>query len=134
MGQADEVTDRLRIAYGVASDSELARLLCVGTSTVSNWRARDSIPFPQCVTAAHDLGLSLDWLILGKKTPEGADGGDVGAGAVREGPAAFTAETGVEPRLTALLDWMAALWRDVDEDERGWLVVELRRLRERLRR
>lgn len=63
---ASDVVDRLRGIYGVTSDTELGRHLRTGTSTVSNWRQRNSVPFTQCVTAALERGVSLDWLVLGR--------------------------------------------------------------------
>jgi len=124
------VVDRLRAAYGAESDAALARALGVGTSTVRNWRDRESVPYPHCVTAAQELGVGLDWLLLGRA----GDAPD----AVRDAAAPPYQAAGPpgaddDDRLGALLDWLRAVWDGATEEERAWLVVELRLLRRRLR-
>ena len=63
---SDEIVDRLRVAYGVATDVELSRALKLDKSTISGWRKRDSPrPLEFCKLAAERFGWSMDWLVFG---------------------------------------------------------------------
>lgn len=62
----EAVLSRLKAAYGVKSDVELAKRLGKTPQTVSTWKARDSVPYSICVQMAGEEGLSLDWLLTGK--------------------------------------------------------------------
>lgn len=74
---AGAVIDRMRQAGNVESDAELARWLHVSRSTIFSWRKRNSVPYEQCVEISANLGISLNWLLLGQgpkeiwKSPEG---------------------------------------------------------------
>jgi hypothetical protein len=67
----DDVIERMQTAYRTGTDAELAAKLGVGRTTISAWRARDSIPFRQCARAAYETGTPLDWLLLGKDARRG---------------------------------------------------------------
>jgi len=62
---ADDIIRRMRLIFGVRSDSALASELHLATSAPSNWRQRNRPPFATCVTIAEQRGISLDWLIFG---------------------------------------------------------------------
>jgi hypothetical protein len=62
---ASSVLDRLHLVYGVKNDNQLGEALQANRSTLGNWRARDSVPYTICVSAAEDRGISLDWLLTG---------------------------------------------------------------------
>ena len=62
-----EIITRLKDRLDVESDAKLAELLGVPPSTLANWRRRRSLPYAVCVRVAQERGISLDWLILGKK-------------------------------------------------------------------
>lgn len=56
---------RMRQAYAVKNDSELAGALGLSVSALSNWRQRNSPPFAICADIACKKSISLDWLIFG---------------------------------------------------------------------
>lgn len=62
---AGAVIDRMRQAVDVATDIALGRYFGLGTSAVSNWRSRNTVPYDECVILSIRKGISLDWLILG---------------------------------------------------------------------
>lgn len=64
-----KIIDRLKERLEVESDAHLAELLGVPASTLANWRRRRSLPYAICVRAAQEIGISLDWLILGQTGP-----------------------------------------------------------------
>ncbi|MBN2702549.1 MAG: helix-turn-helix domain-containing protein [Methylohalobius sp. ZOD2] len=59
------ILDRLRAIFGTSSDATLARALGVQKTTLSSWKARNSIPYEKCVQVAEEKGISLDWLLSG---------------------------------------------------------------------
>lgn len=133
LGTADAVIDRLRLVYGAESDTALAAALGVAKNTVSNWRGRNSRPFPICERAALERGISLDWLLLGRGPPE-AEGAERanGPGRVEDmGEELYRVQMpgqgDQDPRLEAILSWLRTWWATAEADERTWLVVELRR-------
>jgi hypothetical protein len=131
---ANAVIDRLREGLGCSSDAALQRALGVAGGAVRNWRVRGTVPCSHCVDAANAHGLSLDWLLLGRG-PRRA-----GAMVAEPPPVAYQAQgppmaapTVEDERLAALVAWLEAVWVGATEEERAWLVVELRMLRGRLR-
>lgn len=138
---AAEVVDRLSAAYGVRSDRELARRLEIGSSTVANWRARDSVPYAQAVTCALDLGYSLDWLLLGRGPErvlwleeEGARYAAhlIDAREAARPPPEPEPEPPDDPRLVGLVEWLRTWWAIAAETDRAAILGALPRwLRER---
>lgn len=63
---AASVLDRLQIALGVRSDSQLCEVTGTNRQTMGNWRSRNSVPYSLCVNVAEERGLSLDWLLTGE--------------------------------------------------------------------
>lgn len=64
---ADKIILRMRQAVGVKNDVGLSAALGLsGASTPSNWRQRNSPPFAYCASIAAALGVSMDWLVLGR--------------------------------------------------------------------
>lgn len=134
-GHAEAVTDRLRAVYGAASDTDLARMIGRGSSTVANWRSRGSVPYAQCVTAARDLGVSLDWLLLGvgDARPTSGDGPrceDASADyAARAGPESPTGpgsvSVGVPAELAGPVRWLVQWWAGATAAERTRLLLGL---------
>lgn len=61
----DDIIQRMRQAYAVKRDTELALALGLSKAAPSNWRQRNSPPFDLCVEIASKKGISLDWLIFG---------------------------------------------------------------------
>lgn len=69
---AGAVIDRMQQVVGVRTDIALGKYLGFGTSTVSGWRTRNRVPYEECVILAKRKGVSLDWLLLGTGTMDGA--------------------------------------------------------------
>ena len=65
--------DRALTATQSKTDSDLARFLNVGTSSIVGYRRRETLPLEQCIKIAERTGVSLDWLILGKGEAKAAD-------------------------------------------------------------
>lgn len=62
----DKILERMREVFGVHYDNELAKCLDVPKTTLSNWKQRNSTPYPLCVQVAKEKGVSLDWLLTGE--------------------------------------------------------------------
>lgn len=67
---ADEVIDRLKQTVGVNSDIELSEALGVNKSTVSTWRSRKRIPYPEVVRVALETRQNIDWILTGRERNE----------------------------------------------------------------
>lgn len=63
---AADVMERLQTVFGATTDSALADAMKVNRQTLGSWRARDRIPYDECVNLATEKGLSLDWLLIGE--------------------------------------------------------------------
>jgi len=115
----------MREALGVRTDAELARALGLRESAPGNWRARDSVPYRQCVEIATDRGVQLDWLVLGRGPPKpGADQvEDAQGGYGQRGPPGEAEDA----RLSAVCGWWRDWWTTASEEERTWAMVQLRR-------
>lgn len=99
------VLDRLSLVLGAKTSQSLAEKLGVSPQTVSSWKARESVPYAQCVDMAERHNVSLDWLLTGEG-PMRRD--EAGAKALHEVPAGFAADLREQALLT--------LWRELDED------------------
>ncbi|PCJ88585.1 MAG: hypothetical protein COA54_02385 [Thiotrichaceae bacterium] len=64
---AGAVLNRLSEILDCKNDSELAKKLDVGRTTVSAWRTRGSVPYAECVDVALREGVFLDYIITGRK-------------------------------------------------------------------
>lgn len=60
------IIERMKRAYEVSSDAELAEHMEIAKTTISSWRRRNSIPLDACLKAALETFLSLDELITGR--------------------------------------------------------------------
>ncbi|HBX45525.1 helix-turn-helix domain-containing protein [Limibacterium fermenti] len=61
-----QILDRLKEAYNLAGNSELARFLGVAPNTITNWYKRNSIDYDLVFTKCVDIDLT--WLITGKES------------------------------------------------------------------
>lgn len=66
MNEAEKVLHRLATLLNTQNDAHLAKELNVSTSTLWNWKARDTVPYKVCVEVAQRKNVSLDWLLTGK--------------------------------------------------------------------
>ncbi len=65
---AAQILDRLKGALEISADADLAALLSVSRPTLSNWRARNSIPLAKLRPACRKYGIPLDYLLTGRVT------------------------------------------------------------------
>jgi hypothetical protein len=64
------IVDRMKQVVCVSKDVDLAEALGLSRSNPAVWKIRDRIPFAECMAIAEKHGVSLDWLVLGRGTPE----------------------------------------------------------------
>jgi transcriptional regulator with XRE-family HTH domain len=63
---AAEAIDRLKRAVSVESDADLAALLMVSRTTLSNWRKRNSVPLARLRGTCRRLGVPLEYVLTGR--------------------------------------------------------------------
>lgn len=63
-GDPNVVLDRLRQAYQLESDADLARFLEINASTVATWRRKASMKFDRIFEYASEL--NMNWLLYGE--------------------------------------------------------------------
>ncbi|PIQ38941.1 MAG: phage repressor protein [Thalassolituus sp. CG17_big_fil_post_rev_8_21_14_2_50_53_8] len=103
---AEAVINRLKRALHVDSDAELCRVTGVNKQTLSNWKARNSVPYPLCVQISEEREVSLDWLLTGS--------GPLHRGAAPEtGQVVEESATYMSTRERALLD----LFKELSEED-----------------
>lgn len=66
-----EITHRIKTAYKLPSDAALARFLNVNTSTLANWKRRESLNYDLILEKCSDL--DLNWLLRGEGVPRPAE-------------------------------------------------------------
>lgn len=64
--EAEVVIARLKEVFSVASDSALCEQIGVSPQTLSSWKARNKIPYANCVEISKQKDISLDWLLTGR--------------------------------------------------------------------
>jgi len=118
---ADAVIDRMRQVTGAATDVALGALFRMGTSGVSTWRRRHTVPYAECVTLALRHGVSLDWLLLGIEPMQPRPGESV------SGDSAPPAGTAEDPRISRMARFLRAWQAGHDADDIAWLERTLAR-------
>ena len=63
MIDSKEILDRAKLAFDISSDVQLAELLGVKKSTLSNWKSRNTIDYAALFTKCEHI--NIDWLITG---------------------------------------------------------------------
>jgi len=101
------VTDRLKVALNIKSDSALAAELSLSRNALANRNARHSLPWNAIVDLALRKGISLDAL-------------------VREKSPLLPEE--LNPELAATQRVLAAWWKQASKDERTWMHVSIERM------
>mgnify|MGYP004626419595 CR=1 FL=1 len=61
-----DVLNRLKEAYNIRKDTELAALLGVSKSTLSNWSSRNTIDYDKVFSLCEHI--NIDWLLTGRGT------------------------------------------------------------------
>lgn len=115
---ADGVIDRMREVAGVATDIALGELLLHGSSAVSTWRRRGTVPYADCVNLAMRKGVSLDWMLLGV----GQKFAPAVAGVAEPEPPAYG-----DPRVARMVRFIQAWQAGHEPDEVAWLERTLAR-------
>lgn len=64
--EAEVVIARLKEVFSVVSDSALCEQIGVSPQTLSSWKARNKIPYANCVDISKQKDISLDWLLTGR--------------------------------------------------------------------
>lgn len=64
MIDSNQILDRAKIAFNISSDVQLADMLGIGKSTLSNWRSRNSIDYAALFAKCERI--NIDWLITGE--------------------------------------------------------------------
>lgn len=113
---AAAVIDRMQKAAGVGTDIALSAFFGRGKSTAGGWRSRGTVPFDECVILAQRKGISLDWLLLGLGTMEGASVDY----RVQDGDHA-------DPRLQRMTGFLAHWIATRSDDDQVWLEMQLAR-------
>ncbi len=85
---AEKIIHRVKEAYQLSTDAELAEFLGVGRSTPSNWKSRNSLDYDLLFTKCKDL--NFNWLIDGQGPPRRHD---LKTTTIREAPADYEALT-----------------------------------------
>ena len=113
---AGAVLDRMQEVADVRTDIALGKYFGLGTSAVSGWRARNKVPYEECVILAKRKGVSLDWLLLGLGTMDGT-------------PTNYSviADDTVDPRLKRLSGFLAHWMATRSDDDQVWLEMQLAR-------
>ncbi len=111
MVNAQEIIHRLSEALGTKTDADMAIQLGVSKSTISNWKARNTVPYEQCMEVTKREFLSLNWLLTGEG-PMYRDGSGE--------------EAEAEP-VEGMLEWLQDWWDKADEKQRIWLEIQLKR-------
>lgn len=62
------ILDRLKEAYNITTDTELASFLGVKQNTVASWRSRNTVDYSLIISKCDNI--SLDWLFTGKGAKE----------------------------------------------------------------
>lgn len=65
MIDAAQIVLRMRSTVGAETEKGLAKVLGLGHSTISAWKARNSVPLEYLVRVARDRDVSVDWLVFG---------------------------------------------------------------------
>ena len=66
------IIDRLKSAFSVQTDIELAQLLEVSNKTVSSWRTRNSVPVEVVLQTSWATNQTVDYLLFGTKSETAA--------------------------------------------------------------
>lgn len=66
---SSEIMDRMKKILGVAQDKELAQIVGIKSSSISNWKKINSIPFETLFKFSQTYKVSIDWLSTGKEQP-----------------------------------------------------------------
>lgn len=112
---AGAVIDRMRKAVDVRTDLALGGYFGLGSSAVSNWRSRNTIPYEECVILSIRKGISLDWLILG------SDGGAVNDKHMVQD------RSPTDERLSRLRAFLAHWDVTRGDDDKVWLEMQVAR-------
>lgn len=65
--KVEAILQRLQEATGAPDEAGLAKFLGVSPKTVAGWRFRGAVPYEHCERVALEKGVSLDWLVTGRR-------------------------------------------------------------------
>jgi len=64
-----QILRRVGIILGTDENARIAEALGVAPQVCTNWKTRNTIPWPELHAFSHRSGVSLDWLITGREKP-----------------------------------------------------------------
>ncbi len=64
------IIERIKSFRNLKSDRELSQFLNVPTSTLANWKSRNTFPMETAFLLANQFNVSLDWLLAGVETKQ----------------------------------------------------------------
>ena len=67
-----DVLNRLKEAYNIQKDIDLAELLGISKSTLSNWVSRDSLDYDRVFSKCEHI--NIDWLLTGRGSMQKSEG------------------------------------------------------------
>ena len=70
MQNADNIIERAKSAFGLLSDTDFAKHIGVGKTTLSSWRARNSVNYKLLFSKCEPHGINLHWLLTGEGSME----------------------------------------------------------------
>lgn len=62
-GSTDAIIARMAQSLGVKRDYQIADRLGISRNTISNWRARGTVPLRECLEISERYGISMEWLV-----------------------------------------------------------------------
>jgi hypothetical protein len=68
-----EILKRIKSCIASKKDKDCAEALGVATSTLHNWKKRNTIPIQELYSFSIDKSISLDWLLTGRRDTVSSD-------------------------------------------------------------
>ncbi|MEL0621495.1 S24 family peptidase [Marinomonas arenicola] len=65
-----EIIERLKVCYGIKSDTDLNKASNLSNGTVTGWKKRNTIPYKEIYEASRATGYSMDWILTGQGIPQ----------------------------------------------------------------
>jgi len=65
MNDAQGIVDRLKTSTNSSTNTNLAKILKVGGSTIRTWVVRDSVPIDKCMEISNQYNKSIEWILTG---------------------------------------------------------------------
>ena len=119
------ILNRIKLAYSLKNDAELARFLEIQRNTLSNWYSRNTIDYDKVFLKCESL--NFDWLLTGQ--------GEMLKNAPAPEPAPQESHAGADRYMALLEDKIALLEKNnaLQERENAYLSEKIKNLQEELK-